>query len=331
MLDGAPRSTRISRFSQAGFLRFPSGARSPPGEIVAWNSEQGERFKPMSTTPAAKYNFKYAFTSSICPEWTAAALVDGMQTYKFDGVELVMGQGHLHGVDLDTDVEFLTEVRKTFDEADMAVAALGTSFSFASPDITEREKSIANAKQALRMAETLGAPYVRVVAGEMPPGLEATGVVDYVSEALSDLTEFAEEERIRSMILVETAGSFSHSKYITEVMAQVYSEKIGVLWNVLHPMRVLEQPERTFDVIGEYVRHVHVIDAAFNEDRTKVQPCELGEGFVPMNRVVDLLKSAAYRGYLSIETVQKDLDPDETLPKYAEYLKGLLSTVTEPA
>ena len=38
--------------------------------------------------------------------------------------------------------------------------------------------------------------------------------------------------------LIETHGSFSHSKYLSEVLNQVYSPKIGILWDLSHPMRV---------------------------------------------------------------------------------------------
>ncbi len=281
----------------------------------------------MATAYANTHNLKLSFTTWVCPEWTVAAIVDGMQTYGYDGVELRIGKGHLHGVELDSPADYLAEVRKQFDAANMAVSCIATSFSFSSPDITERQKTINNVKQCLRMADAVGAPYIRVFGGEIPPGFEATGVIDYVAEALDECTEYAEKEKMRSMILVETHDAFSHSKYIAEVLSQVYSQKLGVLWDVLHPMRVLESVEDTYDAICQHVRHVHVHDCSFNDDRTKVLPCDPGEGFVPMGQVVDLLKAGNYRGYLSLEVLQESPDPDEILPKYAKYLQSLIKPV----
>jgi sugar phosphate isomerase/epimerase len=278
----------------------------------------------MATAYANTYNLKLSFTTWVCPEWTVAAIVDGMTTYGYDGVELRVGKGHLHGVELDSPADYLSEVRKQFDAANMAVSCIATSFSFSNPDTVERQKTINNVKQALRLADAVGAPYVRVFGGEIGHGLEATGVIDYVAEAVDECTEYAEKEKMRSMVLIETHDSFSHSKYISEVLSQVYSTKLGVLWDVLHPIRVLESVEDTYDAICDYVKHVHVHDCAFNDDRTKIVPCEPGEGFVPMTQVVDLLKSGNYRGYLSLEVLQENADPDEILPKYGKYLKELI-------
>jgi sugar phosphate isomerase/epimerase len=281
----------------------------------------------MATSYATTHNLKLGFSTWVCPQWTTAAIVDGMQTYGYDGVELRIGKGHLHGVELDSPPDYISEVRKQFDAANLAVSCLSTSFAFSSPDITERQKTINSVKQCLRMADALGAPYIRVFGGEVPAGLEVTGVIDYVAESLDECTEYAEKEKMRSMILLETQGPFSHSKYVGEVMSQVFSKKLGVLWDVVHPMRVLEPVEDTYDAICDHVRHVHIRDRAFNDDRTRLVDCEPGEGFVPAMKIADLLRSGNFRGYLSLEVVQEEVDPDEVLPKYAKYLKDVIKPV----
>jgi len=284
----------------------------------------------MATAYANTYNLKLSFTTWVCPEWTVAAIVDGMQTYAYDGVELRVGKGHLHGVELDSPADYLADVRKQFDAANLAVSCVATSFVLSNPDALERQKVVAQIKQCLRTADAIGAPYIRIFGGDVPAGLETAGVIDYIAEGLSECAEFAEKERIRSKILLETHGAFSHSKYVTEVLSQVYSPKLGVLWDVLHPIRVLESVENTYDAICDYVNHVHVHDCAYNESRTKIQPCEPGEGFVPMAQVVDLLKSGNFRGYLSLEVLHENADPDQILPKYAKYLKALITPPPQP-
>ena len=279
----------------------------------------------MATAYANTHNLKLSFTTWVCPEWTVAAIVDGMQTYGYDGVELRIGKGHLHGVELDSPADYLADVRKQFDAANLAVSCIATSFSFSNPDIKEREAAINNVKHCLRLADAVGAPYIRIFGGDIPAGLEDTGVVDYIAEALGECAEHSEKEKSRAVILLETYGAFRHSKYVAEVMSQVFSSKLGVLWDVLHPMRALEPVEDTYDTLCDHVRHVHVHDCAFNDDRTKIVPCEPGEGFVPMNHVIDLLKAGNFRGYLSIEVLQDNVDPDETLPQYAKYLKNLIN------
>src|SRR5436309_3201344 len=103
--------------------------------LTAFRPESGaasiqpeERF--MATIAGNTFSFKPCFSTSVCPEWTAAAIVDGLGTYGFEGVEICIGQGHLHGVDVDTPKEALQEVRKQFDEANLAVACLATPINF---------------------------------------------------------------------------------------------------------------------------------------------------------------------------------------------------------
>lgn len=279
----------------------------------------------MATIPANTYNFKLCFSTWACPEWTAAAIVDGMQTYGYEGVELCVGEGHQHGVELDATPDVLLDVRKQFDDAELAVACISTPYQFTSPDEAERQSNLDELKQCLRMCEQLGAPYVRVYGGEIPAECEITGVVDFVAEALSDIADFAEQEKLRARILLQTQGLFSHAKYVTEVMSQVWSSRVGVLWDVLEPLRVLEKVENTYDAICDHVKHVHIHDYQFNDERTEITPAKLGEGFVPMERIVDLLKSAAYRGYLSVEAEDQEVDPDEMLPECSDFLKNLIS------
>jgi len=280
----------------------------------------------MATLAANTYNLKLGFSTWVCPEWTVAAILDGMQTYGFQGVELRIGKGHLHGVELDSSGDYLAEVRKQFDEANMAVACLSTSFTFSSPDILERKRAVDGLKQALRVGEALGTPYIRVFGGELPHNLEVAGVIDYISETLNEISEHAEKEKSRSMILLETTGSFSHSRYVMEVMSQVYSSKLGVLWDVLHPLRVLENVESTYDELGDHIRHIHVHDIAYNDDRTRLEHCELGEGFVPLPRISDLLKAGLFRGYLTYEPLKRDIDPDDALPQLGKYLKSVIAS-----
>lgn len=274
---------------------------------------------------AATNDLKLCFTTQACPEWTAAAIVDGMQSYGYDGVELIMGKGHQHGVEADSPPEHLLEVRKLMDDAELGIACLASQLAFSSADAAVRAKAVEDLKTVLGVADRLGVPYVRVYGGNAPPGFETAGVIDYVAEALSEGAEFVEDNKLRTMILLQTHDTFSHSKYVQEVLSQVYSEALGVLWDVLHPLRVMETVEQTYDALGEHIRHLHVHDCAANDDRTRIAPCPLGEGFVPLDRIVDLLRADEFHGYLSLEVLQQEADPDELLPQSAEFLRNLIA------
>lgn len=273
---------------------------------------------------AENQDLKLSFSTQACPEWTVAAIVDGMQSYGFDGVELVLGKGHKHNVDVDSPAAHLTEVRKQMDDAEMGIACLSGQLSLSVADKAARLKVLDELKKTLTLADRLGVPYVRIFGGNIPGGFETAGVIDYIAEALADAAEYIETSKLRSMLLLQTHDIFSHSKYALEVLSQVYSEYLGILWDVLHPLRVMETVEQTYESLGKYVRMLHIHDCSVNDDRTRIAPCTLGEGFVPFTRVVKLLKADNFHGYLSLESLQQEVDPDEMLPHGAEYLKKLI-------
>src|SRR6185503_2139354 len=95
--------------------RRPPWGHSLIGDSCFWIGS----YRLMATAYANTYNLKLSFTTWVCPEWTVAAIVDGMTTYGYDGVELRIGKGHLHGVELDSPADYLSEVRKQFDAANM--------------------------------------------------------------------------------------------------------------------------------------------------------------------------------------------------------------------
>src|SRR5258706_11390420 len=95
------------------------------------------------------YHLKLSFTTWVCPEWTVDAIIDGMKSYKYEGVEFRTGKGHLHGIEADSQAEYLVEVRKQFDEAKLAISCLGSSYSFSSADAAERRKNIEGTKQIM--------------------------------------------------------------------------------------------------------------------------------------------------------------------------------------
>ncbi|MCX7805089.1 MAG: sugar phosphate isomerase/epimerase [Planctomycetota bacterium] len=278
------------------------------------------------TQPAGiQHGLKTCFVTRICPEWTVAAIIDAMKQYGYLGVELQVAEGNMHGVELDADKSAMADVRKQFDEADLAVACLSTPLTLSAPDPRARAKAVEQVKAYMVLADSLGAPYVSLPGGNIPAGMEPPGVIDYICEALDDICSYAEEKHVRSTLLVATNDAFSHSKYLKEVIRQVYSPKLGILWDVVHPIRVLEQVEDTYEIICDHVRHVHVHDMAFNDDRTQVFLAEPGRGFVPFGKIIEMLRADGFRGYLSVAVTEKQPDPDRILPAYAEFLGSVLN------
>lgn len=268
--------------------------------------------------------FKLSFMTWCAPEWDLQAIVDGAHKYGYDGAELRVESGHKHGLELDTPAGKLQEARELFHKEGLKFSAVATGLRFSDPDEQARKTAIENCKKYVDFAKELGAPYIRVFGGNLPDGTEVAAVVDYVAEALDECVEAAEGSGVN--ILIETHDAFSNTRYVREVCKQLYTDQFGVVWDVAHPLRQLETLEEAYDNISSHVRHIHIHDLAYSDDRTKTDFCACGEGFVRHDRAIEFLAQDGFEGYLSLELM--NVDPDEVLPQYAEKLNRYIDVAT---
>ncbi|MGH7144712.1 MAG: sugar phosphate isomerase/epimerase family protein [Planctomycetota bacterium] len=272
--------------------------------------------------------FKTCFSTTLCPDWSIPAILDGMSTHKFEGVEVAAGEKHGHGVELGTPEAKLQDIRKRFDDADLALAILATPIEIAFMDARERSEQMENCKAYLRIADHLGIPYVRIFGGWLPEDVEPAGVIDLVCDSLVEVAEYA-EGNCRAQLLLETSQSFGHTKYAREVLKQVSSDKLNILWDPADPVRNLESVEESFDNVSNFIKAVHVHDLEYTEGRLQVIPAALGAGFIPMDNAIVFLDDIEFNGYLSVLSDEAECDGEVMLPKAAEYLKVLLGQAEE--
>ena len=267
--------------------------------------------------------FKKAFSTLVCPNWTVSAIVDGAKAYGYEGVELVVGENHGHGIELDKTEDVYADMRQKFDAGNLALACIGTPCEFASPEPSEREEMLALAKRYLQLADRLGCPYIRVQGGIFPIDMEPVGVIDYIADTLSELTEYA-EDNFATTILVQTNQGLSNSRFTRELIKQVYSDKLKVVWDIANCTRVLESEAASFDNLSEHIRMVYVQDFDYSDDRADILVADPGAGFVDMPKAISYLKRELFHGFLTVNVLENDPDADRIMKTYSEYLNTLL-------
>lgn len=172
------------------------------------------------------------------------------------------------------------------------------------------------------LADTLGAPYVRVFGGgEWRRPLLA----DDLSRAAQTVERCREElarRGVRAQMLIETHFGFSSSADCERLNARLAAPLL-VLWDSHHTWRRSgESPAQTWRRIGAWVRHVHYKDSVpggpAREDGVHVLP---GEGEYPAGELAEVLRRAAFSGGVSLEW-EKLWHPE--LPELAEALPRFL-------
>jgi sugar phosphate isomerase/epimerase len=191
-------------------------------------------------------------------------------------------------------------------------------------DLEKWPKTAALAKRYADTAHAMGAPYIRVL-GDC--GLAPDGTVDdqIVSEHLKEIADYAKDKGVG--VLIETNGDLANSLRLSRLIENVAMQNVGVLWDIHHPFRFFDEPpENTFELIGEYVKHVHIKDSkplsggGFRYEMP-------GYGDVPIRKCVELLENHGYEGYYSLEWVKRWDDtleePGIVFANYVNYMNKL--------
>ena len=182
-------------------------------------------------------------------------------------------------------------------------------------------ESIAELTEYCKLAQQINAPYIRVLAD-----LEAApnGEVDdaYVAEQLKKLAPIAAQYDVT--LLVETNGVYSDTRRLRALLDSVNSHKIAALWDMHHPYRFAgESPEQTVANLGELIKYVHIKDSVM--ENGKVVYKMMGEGDLPIQKMIEALQSIQYTGYVSLEWVKlwmpNLLDAGVVFPQYAEFMR----------
>ena len=163
-------------------------------------------------------------------------------------------------------------------------------------DISDKECVNENTEEVLKhikLAQKLNSPYIRLRAGET--GDDSAD--DTCAGVLAACKEAAEEADIT--ILVETVGIYADTKRLVDLLNRFACDNISALWDFNHPYRAGESPEQTITNLGAYVKHVHIKDSAAVDGSFEYRL--MGEGDMPVDRMMLALRSINYEGFISFE------------------------------
>ena len=263
---------------------------------------------------------KISFSTIACPDYYWVDIYSMAKDLGFDGIE-IRGMGD----------DFAAYKAMPFTEANrpktMAkLKALNIEIPCLSSGcclkFKEKEaETIAELTEYCKLAQQINAPYIRVLAD-----LEAApnGEVDdaYVAEQLKKLAPIAAQYDVT--LLVETNGVYSDTHRLRALLDSINSHKIAALWDMHHPYRFAgESPEQTVANLGELIKYVHIKDSVM--ENGKVVYKMMGEGDLPIQKMIEALQSIQYTGYVSLEWVKlwmpNLLDAGVVFPQYAEFMR----------
>jgi fatty-acyl-CoA synthase len=188
----------------------------------------------------------------------------------------------------------------------------------------EDKDYVSEAKEYITLAENIGAFAVRVL-GETDPEPTGKDNDELLIERLKALCQFAEPKGVT--ILLETNGVYASSNKILNIMGEVNSKNLGILWDIQHPIRNYnESIQHTWFKLKDYIKHIHLKDSTIENGKIKYKM--LGKGDLPIKEVIALLKEVNYEHYVSLEWLKRwnsDLeDPGIVFGHYISTIKYML-------
>jgi len=266
---------------------------------------------------------KLAFTTLGCPNWTLQEIVENASRMGFDGIEF---RGVQDEIDISRLPEFTVDLEKTkklLSDHKIAVSGIAISARFAVVDPEEKEKHFEETRRNLKLAAQLDTHVIRVFGGRVPEGRSVDEVIPVLAENLRQMAEEAKDYGVT--LALETHDEWTDSKVVSRVMEKADHPNVGVLWDLHHPFRFNhEDPEETYANLSPYVVGVHVKDSVLDE-KGQTRYVFLGEGDVPIKKMLEMLMDGGYEGYVTFEWEKRwhsELpEPEIAFPRFIEKMR----------
>lgn len=269
--------------------------------------------------------FRLAVMSSVCPDWDLETITAAMRRHGYQGLEPRVEWGHACGIEADLSPARRREVRARLEGEELAISCIATGARLAAPDPQERARHVESLMRYIDLAGDLGCPWVRTFGGPRARDQEPAAVVEYVAEGYRPLLAQAEARGVT--LLLETHDDWSCAAPVRAVVEQVGHPRLRVLWDFMHPQRMMERPEETFLAIGPLTEYLHGHDGIYSEGG-RMQIVGLGQGVIDHAGPLRLLAGAGFAGYFSVEVIhqrQKPHDAEGVMRQYAEGFRELVA------
>lgn len=237
-----------------------------------------------------------AFSTVACMTSSYQEIVLAAEKAHMDAVEIRMDDG---GSICGMQREQLPELLAFFKEHGIAISDIGTGVTLQG---YEPEK-IARGRQCAELAAMVGAKGIRVFLGNFIKRFSTAAPYSYegIVRSLQELCLAVKETGVE--VWVETHNEFSTGEVLSRLCKDVAKDNLKIIWDIIHPIEWGETPEQTWELLNSKIAHVHLKDGIKNPDPDWIDYTytRLGEGELPIQEILAILRENGYTGYLSLE------------------------------
>jgi sugar phosphate isomerase/epimerase len=279
-------------------------ASRPAGAIEPIARPAGSHMK----LACAAYSFRQALTAKP-PRLTLPQFLERCASWDLDAAELTS-----YYFPPEPPPAMLHDLRRRAFRLGLSISGVPVRNTFTLPPGPERDRELDHVLAWVRRAAELGAPCVRVFAGTAPRGVPEEQARRSVVECLERACEDAGQYGV-TLALENHGGVVATADGLLEIIRAVKSDWLGV--NLDTGNFRSADPYADLERVAPYAVTVQI--------KTEVFPASRGRQEADLARVIQILRRARYRGYITLEYEARE-DPEAAVPRYLARLRTLLPT-----
>ncbi len=258
----------------------------------------------------------YSFNKLLPKNWTKDTVKDAKLT--LDGFIDYCASLDLAGTELtsyyfpkEVTHEYLTSIKERAFRLglDISGTAIGNDFCVATDE--KRQQQIELCRSWIDHAAFMGAPVIRIFAGNIPKGDSEEAARERCISAINECLDHAAKQGV--VLALENHGGITATP--AQLLAIVKGVKESPWFGVNYDSGNFrtDDPYADLEQIAPYAVNAQVKVSIFTKGQKQV-----GD----LKRMVDILKAANYRGYLVLE--YEEADPYGEIPGYIDQLRRMI-------
>lgn len=211
--------------------------------------------------------------------------------------------------------EYCRRLRRQAFLLGLAVSGTAIRNTFTYPPGPLLDKEIAHVKRWIDLAVDLGAPTIRIFAGDLQKGTTEAQARGWCIQSIQECCEHAASRGV-ILALENHGGIVATVDQLLSIVKEIKSNWFGVNWD--------SGNFRSADPYGDLAKAAPY--AVVAQIKTEVFPSGVRQD-ADLRRVVGILREAGYRGFVALE-YEAQADPFVAVPRY---LAELRRAIAEPA
>lgn len=275
----------------------------------------GRPGKPRLRSSLAAYSFRDFFVdgrrANSRPKEPAITLfdfIDYCADHRCDGTELT---GYYFPAN--TDAEYLLKLKRHAFLRGIEISGTAVGNKFTLPDPGELRREIEMVKTWIDRAAIMGAPHIRVFAGNQGNDPLADATRRCIG-ALEDCCDYAGQKGV-FLGLENHGGIVAEPDGLLKILHAVNSPWLGI--NLDTGNFHTDDPYRDLDRCAPYAVNVQL--------KVEIRPRGKAQEPTDLKRIIQMLEKNTYQGYVALE-YEAAHDPWTTIPRHLETMRSLLAS-----